>query len=172
MNLISLDLTKYLSRRYRRNRPQDFSQVRLLPYDGSASQRARQPGLRWSVGIGALLLGISARPSASGAWDPDPACNCPSSVPRTSGTRSARSPVSSRARSGQISSSVMLDINLAGGAFGAVDGRADLIPTTDTLERTSLDYYTALRSLMAQRRAALVREGREGTVTGPSGNRA
>jgi phospholipid transport system substrate-binding protein len=57
MNSISLDLTKYLSRRYRRNRSQDFSQVRLLPYDGSASRRARQPGLRWSVGVGALLLG-------------------------------------------------------------------------------------------------------------------
>jgi phospholipid-binding lipoprotein MlaA len=66
---------------------------------------------------------------------------------------------------GQISSSVMSNIDVAGGVFGAVDGRADLIPTTDSLERTSLDYYAALRSLMAQRRAALVREGREGKVT-------
>jgi phospholipid-binding lipoprotein MlaA len=69
---------------------------------------------------------------------------------------------------GQINSSVMSDIDLAGGVTGAVDGRAELIPTTDTLERTSLDYYAALRSLMAQRRAALVEEGRKGEAAGPS----
>ncbi len=46
--------------------------------------------------------------------------------------------------------------------LGVVDGRADLLPTTDTLERNSLDYYATLRSLAAQRRAALVAEGKAG----------
>jgi len=68
---------------------------------------------------------------------------------------------------GQIPSSTMTDIELAGGVTGLVDLRAELIPATDTLERTSLDYYAALRSLMAQRRAAMIEEGREGKVGGP-----
>jgi phospholipid-binding lipoprotein MlaA len=59
----------------------------------------------------------------------------------------------------------MTDIDVVGGVSGVVDGRAELIPTTDSLERTSLDYYAALRSLMAQRRAALVEEGRKGEVS-------
>ncbi|GGF48638.1 hypothetical protein GCM10011611_63780 [Aliidongia dinghuensis] len=64
----------------------------------------------------------------------------------------------------QISSSTVSDINLAGGALGVVDGRAELLPETDSLERSSLDYYATLRSLMAQHRAAFVEEGREGKV--------
>jgi phospholipid-binding lipoprotein MlaA len=51
------------------------------------------------------------------------------------------------------------------GGIGVVDGRADLLPTTDALEASSLDYYATLRSIMAQRRAALVAEGKAGTVT-------
>jgi phospholipid-binding lipoprotein MlaA len=65
---------------------------------------------------------------------------------------------------GQVSDNTLTDIQLAGTVFGVVDGRSELIPATDALERTSLDYYAALRSLMAQRRAALVEEGRKGAV--------
>jgi len=65
---------------------------------------------------------------------------------------------------GQVSSNTLTDIQLAGTVSGVVDGRAELLPATDSLERTSLDYYAALRSLMAQRRAALVEEGRIGAV--------
>ncbi|WP_458094466.1 MlaA family lipoprotein [Roseomonas sp. WA12] len=43
-----------------------------------------------------------------------------------------------------------------------IDGRAELLDTTDQLERTSLDYYATLRSANAQRRAALVEEGIRG----------
>jgi len=55
-------------------------------------------------------------------------------------------------------------VNLATGGLGAVDGRAGLLGTTDSLEKGSLDYYATLRSVSAQRRAALVQEGREGRV--------
>ena len=48
----------------------------------------------------------------------------------------------------------------ADGGLNVVDGRATLLPTTNLLEQTSLDYYAALRSTMAQRRAALVEEGK------------
>jgi phospholipid-binding lipoprotein MlaA len=50
----------------------------------------------------------------------------------------------------------------AGGGLDVVDGRATLLPTTNLLEQTSLDYYASLRSAMAQRRAALVEEGKSG----------
>lgn len=50
----------------------------------------------------------------------------------------------------------------AGGGLDVVDGRATLLPTTNLLEQTSLDYYAAMRNAMAQRRAALVEEGRTG----------
>ncbi len=56
----------------------------------------------------------------------------------------------------------MSTIELAGGGVGAVDGRADLLSVTDKLEQTSLDYYVALRSMEAQRRAAFVAEGKAG----------
>lgn len=55
-------------------------------------------------------------------------------------------------------------VNAAGSGIGVVDGRADLLSTTDPLERSSLDYYATLRSLMAQRRAALVADGKAGRV--------
>ena len=57
-------------------------------------------------------------------------------------------------------------VNAASGGVGVVDGRARLLPTTDDLERSSLDYYATLRSVMAQRRARLVAEGKLGAVSG------
>jgi phospholipid-binding lipoprotein MlaA len=52
------------------------------------------------------------------------------------------------------------------GGAGFVDGRANMLKTTDNLEQMSLDYYAALRSAAAQRRAALVAEGKAGLVSG------
>jgi phospholipid-binding lipoprotein MlaA len=54
------------------------------------------------------------------------------------------------------------EVTATEGGLGVVDGRAELMPTTDLLEKNSLDYYAALRSVMAQRRAALVEEGKSG----------
>ena len=59
-------------------------------------------------------------------------------------------------------------IGAASGGLGIVDGRADLLGATDALQRSSLDYYATLRSVTAQRRAALVAEGKAGLVTGPT----
>jgi phospholipid-binding lipoprotein MlaA len=59
-----------------------------------------------------------------------------------------------------IPGGAMSTIQIAGGGVGAVDGRADLLSTTDKLESTSLDYYVTLRSMQAQRRAAFVDEGK------------
>lgn len=53
-------------------------------------------------------------------------------------------------------------VSAGDGGLNVVDGRATLLPTTNLLEQTSLDYYAALRSTMAQRRAALVEEGKTG----------
>jgi phospholipid-binding lipoprotein MlaA len=61
-----------------------------------------------------------------------------------------------------ISGGTMSTIEVTGGIGGAVDQRANLLSTTDALEKTSLDYYAALRSMEAQRRAALVAEGKAG----------
>jgi phospholipid-binding lipoprotein MlaA len=55
---------------------------------------------------------------------------------------------------------------LATGGIGLVDGRANTLGATDSLERTSLDYYATLRSVTAQRRAALVAEGKAGGKPG------
>jgi phospholipid-binding lipoprotein MlaA len=57
---------------------------------------------------------------------------------------------------------VLPDVTAAGGGLDVVDTRAELMPMTNSLESTSLDYYAALRSAMAQRRAALVEEGKSG----------
>lgn len=46
-----------------------------------------------------------------------------------------------------------------------VDGRAELLGATDSLEHNSLDYYATMRSVMAQHRAAFVVEGKAGDVT-------
>ena len=51
-----------------------------------------------------------------------------------------------------------------GSGLGVVDGRAGLLSATDSLERSSLDYYATLRSLQEQRRAKLVEEGKAGLV--------
>lgn len=55
-------------------------------------------------------------------------------------------------------------VGMVSGAAGAVDGRARMLSATDSLERHSLDYYAASRDAAAQRRAALVGEGRAGEV--------
>jgi len=57
---------------------------------------------------------------------------------------------------------VLPDVTSASGGLDVVDTRADLMPMTNLLEKTSPDYYAALRSVMAQRRAALVEEGKSG----------
>jgi phospholipid-binding lipoprotein MlaA len=68
--------------------------------------------------------------------------------------------------------SVVPAVGVATGSIGLVDGRADTLGATDSLERTSLDYYATLRSVTAQHRAALVAEGKAGAKpgenTGPS----
>jgi phospholipid-binding lipoprotein MlaA len=61
-------------------------------------------------------------------------------------------------------------VSTASGGLGAVDSRAGLLSATDSLEHTSLDYYATLRSVMAQRRAALVAEGKAGLVTNHQGD--
>lgn len=45
-----------------------------------------------------------------------------------------------------------------------IDGRADVLPITDSVEKTSLDRYATFRSMMDQHRAAFIQEGREGRV--------
>ena len=65
-----------------------------------------------------------------------------------------------------IPGGAMTTIEVTGGVGGTVDRRANLLSTTDTLEKTSLDYYAALRSIEAQRRAALVAEGKAGEPDG------
>jgi phospholipid-binding lipoprotein MlaA len=55
-------------------------------------------------------------------------------------------------------------ISTASGGVGFIDTRAGLLGATDALQRSSVDYYAALRSAMAQRRAKLVSEGKAGDV--------
>lgn len=59
---------------------------------------------------------------------------------------------------------VVADISQASSGLGVVDGRAELLKTTDSLEHSSLDYYATLRSVMAQRRAKAVEEAKVGDV--------
>jgi phospholipid-binding lipoprotein MlaA len=61
-----------------------------------------------------------------------------------------------------IPGATMTDILVAGSGVGVVGTRAELLPTTDSLERSSLDYYAALRSLTAQQRAGFVEDGKQG----------
>lgn len=56
------------------------------------------------------------------------------------------------------------DIRVAGGVLSVIDRRAEILPATDSLEQSSLDYYAALRSVTAARRMALIEEGKEGAV--------
>lgn len=57
-------------------------------------------------------------------------------------------------------------VSMAAGAAGAIDGRARALSATDALERNALDYYATSRAVAAQRRAALVEEGKLGRVAG------
>ncbi len=66
-------------------------------------------------------------------------------------------------------STAVTAIKATGGTVGFVDTRANLLGTTDTLERTSVDYYAALRSAEAQRRAALVSDGKIGALRSQGG---
>jgi phospholipid-binding lipoprotein MlaA len=63
-----------------------------------------------------------------------------------------------------VPGSAMSAISMAGTGVRVVDGRANLLETTDSLEASSLDYYATLRSAQAQRRAKLVEEGVQGDV--------
>ena len=58
-------------------------------------------------------------------------------------------------------------VSSVGSGLGLVDQRAELLDTTKQLEHNSLDYYATLRSIAAQRRAALVLQGRTGGDAGP-----
>jgi phospholipid-binding lipoprotein MlaA len=53
-------------------------------------------------------------------------------------------------------------ITTTSGVTGFVDNRAQLLSTTDFLEKSSVDYYAALRNVAAQQRAALVTAGKSG----------
>lgn len=53
-------------------------------------------------------------------------------------------------------------VQTAGSVVGMVNGRAQALPVTDDMEKNSLDYYAASRSSYAQRREALVEEGKTG----------
>lgn len=55
-------------------------------------------------------------------------------------------------------------VTAASGGVGLVDGRATLLPVTDSLQKSSVDYYATLRSTTEQRRAALVAQGKAGLV--------
>lgn len=57
-------------------------------------------------------------------------------------------------------------ITAAGAGGGVLDGRSEVLDATNSLEKSSLDYYATLRSVSAQRRAALVQEGCDGRVQG------
>ena len=60
----------------------------------------------------------------------------------------------------------------ASGGVGFVDKRAGTLAASQELERDSLDYYAAVRSVAAQRRAALVTEGRTGNIGKHEGQEA
>lgn len=49
---------------------------------------------------------------------------------------------------------------------GIVDGRAEALPLTDSLKKLP-DYYSALRNVVAEHRAAYVQEGRQGSPDQP-----
>jgi phospholipid-binding lipoprotein MlaA len=63
-----------------------------------------------------------------------------------------------------VPGSAMSAISMTGTGVRVVDGRANLLETTDSLEASSLDYYATLRSVQAQRRAKLVEEGVQGEI--------
>jgi phospholipid-binding lipoprotein MlaA len=53
-------------------------------------------------------------------------------------------------------------VQIAGAVGDVIDGRARMLAVTDGLEKSSVDYYSAVRSLYAQHRAAFVEEGKAG----------
>jgi phospholipid-binding lipoprotein MlaA len=61
-------------------------------------------------------------------------------------------------------------VTTAGSGIRLVDGRATLLPTTDALQKTSLDYYATLRSTSEQHRIFMVEQGKAGLVAGPEEN--
>ena len=61
-------------------------------------------------------------------------------------------------------------VGMVDGGLGVVDGRAEVLAATDTLEATTVDYYATLRSVQAQRRAAFVAEGKVGLVSDHESN--
>lgn len=65
---------------------------------------------------------------------------------------------------GSVSSETLQTIQTTSMGVSVVDKRAEMLGVTDDLEKTSLDYYAALRSMQAQRRAAFVEEGRAGEL--------
>jgi phospholipid-binding lipoprotein MlaA len=61
-------------------------------------------------------------------------------------------------------SGAVIAASAASNGIGLVDSRATLLPATDSLEKSSLDYYATLRSVAAQRREDLVEQGKAGLV--------
>jgi phospholipid-binding lipoprotein MlaA len=55
-------------------------------------------------------------------------------------------------------------VQTAGAVGGAIDGRARMLAMTYDLEKSSADYYSAVRSLYGQHRAAFVEEGKAGGI--------
>ncbi|MBL6081680.1 VacJ family lipoprotein [Belnapia sp. T18] len=66
-----------------------------------------------------------------------------------------------------VGSDIIETVALVGTGAGVIDSRAGALEATDGLEASSLDYYAALRSAQAQRRAALVAEAIRGEVIVP-----
>jgi len=56
------------------------------------------------------------------------------------------------------------DLRIADSGLGLIDRRAELLPATDSLEKSSVDYYGALRSVTAHRRTTQVEEGKAGSI--------
>lgn len=63
-----------------------------------------------------------------------------------------------------VTGPVVAIINGTDKGLAVVDGRADLLPVTDSVDKTSLDRYATYRSMLDQHRAAFIQEGREGRV--------
>ena len=56
-------------------------------------------------------------------------------------------------------------VRMVSTGLNIVDGRARVLAVTDDLEKNSVDYYAALRSLYAQNRAAFIAEGKAGGLS-------
>jgi phospholipid-binding lipoprotein MlaA len=66
---------------------------------------------------------------------------------------------------GYVPGTTMQVVSVTGTVVGAVDGRARMLGVTDALEKSSVDYYAALRAMHAQRRAAFIEEGKAGALS-------